>query len=370
MRLYRMELYKLCHKKAFLLGSMMTVFILVFYFGLMVSDQMSTVDGVTYYGYDAVKIDRQITEAYRGGLTDEKVQRIVKEYGLPSKVGENYGWWRDANYLNGFVARYLSNGYLRDWRNDDYEIPTEVYAIADTTLGELQEAIGKQIPFAYTVGWQIFFETLQIAMFPASILVILIISIVFAQEGQTGMLPLLFTTQEGKETDAKAKVAAAFTLTIIVYGVVVLLDLVLCSFVFGLDGADCPWDTAMWEYIFRPGRIDEKMPVLSFWWIIIGFDLLAMLLLCAITLCVSAYCHSTFGAVSVAAALWGLPLLIRILFGGLGYFITSCMPIFLIMTDSVYESLSWGLAIPTVYVGLALLIMCVVEGYLVYKKQS
>ena len=53
------------------------------------------------------------------------------------------------------------------------------------------------------------------------------------------MLPLLFTAQKGKEGDAKAKIAAAFTLTVIIYSVVVIITLLLCACVFGLDGAEC-----------------------------------------------------------------------------------------------------------------------------------
>lgn len=369
MRLYRMELYKLCHKKAFLIGSVMTVLILLIYFRLMINEQMTTVDGVTYYDFEAVKIDRQITEAYRGELTDEKVRRIVEEYGLPVEVKEGHGWWQNVNYLNRFVADYLSDGYIRTW--DDYQIPTQVYAIDDTELGEVQEARGEAIPFAYTAGWQVLFKTLEIGMILASILVIMGVSVVFAQESQVGMLPLLFTAQEGKEKDTKMKIAAAFTLTIIVYGIVVLSTLVLCCSVFGLDGADCPLYMAVPDYVWLNIKIASTyMPVQTFMWVVIGFDFLAIMLLCAITLCVSANSKSNFGAVTAAAALWGAPVLGGKLLGGLGYFIATCMPLYMVMIGGVYESVSRGRTIPTIYVGLGLFILCVVEGYRVYKKQS
>lgn len=106
-----------------------------------------------------------------------------------------------------YVVHYLSDGYTIDW--NEYEVPTKAYAIADTELGKLQQVMGKEIPFDYTIGWQVLFEVLQLGMMLASILVILGISVVFAQEGQAGMLPLLFTSQKGKETDAKAKITAA-----------------------------------------------------------------------------------------------------------------------------------------------------------------
>ena len=369
MRLYRMELYKLCHKKTFLIGCVLTELIILFYFRLMVNDQMTTVNGVTYYDYEAVKVDRQITEAYRGELTDDKVRRIVEEYGLPSEVKESHGWWQDVNYLNRFVADYLSNGYIRTW--DDYQLPTEVYAIADTELGEVQKARGKTIPLAYTAGWHVFFKTLEIGMILASILVIMGISVVFAQERQTGMLPLLFTAQEGKESDAKMKIAVAFTLTIIVYSVVILSTLVLCYSVFGMDGTDCPLYMAIPNYVWLDIRFSSSyMPVRTFMWIVIGFDFLAMLLLCAIILCVSAHCKSTFGAVTIAAALWGAPLLGSMLLGRFGYFIATCMPLYMVMVNGVYESMQWGRTAANIWVGLIVSIACVSEGYQAYKRQT
>ena len=368
MRLYRAELYKLCHKKTFLIGSVITALILLVYFLLMVSDQMTTVNGVTYHGYDAVRMDRQITEAYRGELTDEKVGRIVEEYGLPSKVEEDYGWWRDANYLNGFVADYLSDGFIMDW--DTYCIPTGVYAIADTKLGKIQEVRGETIPIAYTTGWHVFFDTLEIGMMPASVLVIIGISIVFAQESETGMLPLLFTAQDGKEKDARMKIAAAFTLTIVVYSVVVLSVLVLCGCVFGLDGGDCPIGLAVpfWKNIIS---VTGYMPSLrTFMRIVIGFDFLAMMLLCAIIMCISAHCSSTFGAVTRAVTLWMLPTLIATMFGGLLYLFATSMPIALIMTNMAYETITRGRTTAKVLFALVLFVVCVKEGYRVYTRQS
>lgn len=369
MRIYRAELYKLCHKKTFLIGSVITALILLVYFLLMVSDQRTTVNGVTYHGYDAVRMDRQITEAYRGELTDEKVRRIAEEYGLPSKVEEGYGWWRDANYLNGFVADYLSDGYIMNW--DDYRIPTKVCAIADTKLGKIREARGEAIPIAYTTGWHIFFDTLELGMILASVLVIIGISIVFAQENETGMVPLLFTAQDGKEKDTRMKIAAAFTLTMIVYGAVVLSVLVLCGCVFGLDGGDCPLGLAVpaWTNIIS---VIRYIPLLrTFMWIVIGFDFLAMMLLCAVTMCVSACCRSTFGAVTRAATLWVMPSLIAAMFrGGLLYLFSTSMPLALIRTNVVYETISWGRTTAKVLLALVLFVGCVSEGYRVYNRQS
>ncbi|MDE6845602.1 MAG: ABC transporter permease [Lachnospiraceae bacterium] len=362
MRLYRMELYKLWHKKMFGICAICAVLLVTTYFIGEVQSEFAMVDGERYFGYEAVMVNRQITEEYKGELTDEKITQIVSRYGLPSEIVYGYRGWRDSNYLNGFVTEYLSDGYNRDWNN--YKAPTKVYPIEDTELGKLQDMTGTEIVLAYTKGWEIFFDLLQLGMALASALVVISISIVFAQEGQTKMLPLVFTTQEGKDKDVWAKIAAAFTLTIMVYGMTVLLCLGLCFCVFGLDGGVCPM--ALLERLYIDSRAGY-IPVASFAWITLGMDLLAMLLLCAMTMCVSAHCKSNFTAVTTAAVVWCAPLLFAF-FGGMGYFFATCMPIFLFMKHSLYESISRGTMAAVLYVAAAVFVICMVEGYQVYRK--
>lgn len=362
MRLYRMELYKLWHKKIFVICAVCAMVLAVVYFIGEVQNEIAMVDGEKYFGYEAVKVNRRITEKYRGELTDEKVGQIVSKYGLPSEIVYDYPGWQDSNYLNEFVTEYLSDGYNRDWNN--YKAPAEVYAIADTELGRLQDVTGNEIMLAYLKGWKVFFDLLQLGMVLASVLVVISISVVFAQEGQTKMLPLVFTTQEGKDKDVWAKIAAAFSLTIVVYSVTVLLCLGLCDGIFGLDGGECPM--ALLERLYMDSSVGY-MPVSSFAWITIGIDFLAMLLLCAMTICVSAHCRSNFSAVTAAAVVWCAPLLFA-LFGGMGYFFATCMPIFLSMKNMLYESITRGTMAAMLYVIAAVFVICMVEGYQVYRR--
>lgn len=365
MRLYRMELYKLWHKKGVMICGVCMILIMVFYFAMTVSEELAVVDGMRYDGYEAVKVNRRITEEYRGALTDEKVSAMVERYGLPSEVKYDHPGWQDGNYLNNFVTTYLSDGYLRDW--DTYMAPTRVYAIADTELGEVQRVSGREISFAYTHGWMTLLDTVQIGMVLASILLLLALSPVFAQEGQTGMLPLLFTTQEGKGKDVRAKIAAAFTLTVIVYAVAVLLSFAMSACIYGMDGKECAVCVVMEKQLNARMRT-AYMSAGSFTGIILGMAFLAMLLLCAVTLCVSAHYKTTFGSVVAAGILWALPMLVSMFFGGLGYFLTSCMPLFLIMTDLVYEAVEWGREPMMIPVIAVVFLLCMQEGYRAYRR--
>lgn len=94
MKLYKMELYKLIHRKIVVIGVFCVIGILLFFFMIKVADEFAYVNGVTYTGYQAVQINRQITEEFKGVLTDEKVDAIVGKYGFPQEVVRDYGSFR------------------------------------------------------------------------------------------------------------------------------------------------------------------------------------------------------------------------------------------------------------------------------------
>ena len=84
--------------------------------------------------------------------------------------------------------------------------------IRDTELGRAAEVTGRDIAFDYTGGWAAFLDTLQLGMILGSILILIGVSPVFAEERQIKTSALLMTSTEGKEKDVRAKTAAAFTL--------------------------------------------------------------------------------------------------------------------------------------------------------------
>ena len=66
MRLYRVELYKLTSRKIFIVGAICVITIMLFFFAADVAEERSYVDGITYTGYRAVQVNRQITEEFNG----------------------------------------------------------------------------------------------------------------------------------------------------------------------------------------------------------------------------------------------------------------------------------------------------------------
>lgn len=306
MRLYKTELYKLISRKIFPAGILcITAFILLYFFQNL-SVERSTINGVTYHGYEAVRADRQITEAFRGTLTDEKLRQIVDRYGFPQKV-EPYVGLADSNFLNKFVMRYCSDGYINSW--DDYRIATRALPLAETELGQClgapDAASGSGIRLEYYAGWESFTSIYEMEMILISVFLLCIVSPSFSNETQQRMKPLLFTTQEGPARDVSAKLGAAFTVSVLLWLAFSLLSLLLYGMVYGWDGLYCAACLPQGFMSFKVMRLPFGIYLLT----VLLLALLATLELCAIILYVSAHCRSNFHAVAAAALGWASPML-------------------------------------------------------------
>uniref|UniRef100_UPI0026769254 hypothetical protein n=1 Tax=Faecalibaculum rodentium TaxID=1702221 RepID=UPI0026769254 len=236
MRLYKMELYKLCHRKSFLAGFLFVLLIGLLFFYQELQHSYCVVNGTTYTGLRAIQMNRQITEEFKGVLTDEKAERIIEKYGFPQGAPDDYSRQKD-NFLNHFIMEYASDGYNNG--KDDYRPATKTIPLRETELGRYHEAAGMALRLEYYIGWSLFPDTLGILMLGASMLVLYVVSVVFSEEEQTGMKPLLFTTREGPAFGTLAKIAAAFSVSAGIWFASVCFGLLLHITTFGIDGLGC-----------------------------------------------------------------------------------------------------------------------------------
>lgn len=369
MQLYKMELYKIFHRKIFWIGILAILGLMFVYFWFAeVGDERCVIDGRSYSGYEAVQMNKKITEEYAGTVTDEKINQIVDKYGLPSELNENMPGWKNGNYLNDFVTRFFTNG---SWENGVK--PTERYRLKDTDLWKAYKEYNENIDsksekndkkqmkteilsmwkfkptLEYTTGWKVFGELLQFGLILGSIMIICVISGIFAEESQTKMLPLIFTTVEGKRKDTSAKVLASFTITVLLYAGITGSAWGLCKIVYDLKGGynltGVVISGSMWKTV-------DKVPFFSYLSVLLIFGMLAFLSLNAITLCISAYQDSMFGAVVATAICWAIPLLVRIFFDGLVWILVDSMPMFLIMQVNLNDIYSIWYVVAIIAVGM------------------
>ena len=385
MQLYKMELYKIFHRKIFWIGILAILGLMFVYFWFAeVGDERCVIDGRSYSGYEAVQMNKKITEEYAGTVTDEKINQIVDKYGLPSELNENMPGWKDGNYLNDFVTRFFTNG---GWENGVK--PTERYRLKDTDLWKAYKEYNENIDsksekndkkqmeteilsmwkfkptLEYTTGWKVFGELLQFGLILGSIMIICVISGIFAEESQTKMLPLIFTTVEGKRKDTSVKVLASFTITVLLYAGITGSTWGLCKIVYDLKGGynltGVVISGSMWKTV-------DKVPFFSYLSVLLILGMLAFLSLNAITLCISAYQDSMFGAVVATAICWAIPLLVRIFFGGLVWILVDSMPMFLIMQVNLNDIYSIWYVIAVIAVGV--LAVSLTKGILHYKVKQ
>lgn len=316
MRLYKTELYKLCHKKLFPIGLISILAFVLLIFLQHLNSVTTTINGIEYQGYDAVKADRQITEEFKGILSDEKLQKIVDKYGFPQKAEQSQELINE-NFLNRFVMTYASDGYLYD--GNDYQTATKVLPLAQSQLCEIPALTGEGIYFAYYAGWDTYREWYYMCLILVSVLILYTVSTVFSVEDQNGTKPLLFTTQEGPVKDMGAKFAAAFTLSIILWSGITLFGLLLHGIVYGRDSFACLSGLVS-------GFSEPMIPFGALLTQTFALSLLGILELCALTLCISACFHSAFHSVSAATACWGTPLLaLPLLHGVYGILMASSL---------------------------------------------
>ena len=385
MQLYKMELYKIFHRKIFWIGILAILGLMFVYFWFAeVGDERCVIDGWSYSGYEAVQMNKKITEEYAGTVTDEKINQIVDKYGLPSELNESMPGWKDGNYLNDFVTRFFTNG---SWENGVK--PTVRYRLKDTDLWKAYKEYNENIDsksekndkkqmkteilsmwkfkptLEYTTGWKVFGELLQFGLILGSIMIICVISGIFAEESQTKMLPLIFTTVEGKRKDTSAKVLASFTITVLLYAGITGSAWGLCKIVYDLKGGynltGVVISGSMWKTV-------DKVPFFSYLSVLLIFGMLAFLSLNAITLCISAYQDSMFGAVVATAICWAIPLLVRIFFDGLVWILVDSMPMFLIMQVNLNDIYSIWYVVAVIAVGM--LAVFLTKGILHYKVKQ
>lgn len=385
MQLYKMELYKIFHRKIFWIGILAILGLMFVYFWFAeVGDERCVIDGRSYSGYEAVQMNKKITEEYAGTVTDEKINQIVDKYGLPSELNESMPGWKDGNYLNDFVTRFFTNG---SWENGVK--PTVRYRLKDTDLWKAYKEYNENIDsksekndkkqmkteilsmwkfkptLEYTTGWKVFGELLQFGLILGSIMIICVISGIFAEESQTKMLPLIFTTVEGKRKDTSAKVLASFTITVLLYAGITGSAWGLCKIVYDLKGGynltGVVISGSMWKTV-------DKVPFFSYLSVLLILGMLAFLSLNAITLCISAYQDSMFGAVVATAICWAIPLLVRIFFDGLVWILVDSMPMFLIMQVNLNDIYSIWYVVAVIAVGM--LAVFLTKGILHYKVKQ
>lgn len=364
MRLYKMELYKILHKKLVLALGVLMLLWMTLYFYMLISEEHTTIDGIDYYGYEAIQKDREITEEYKGIFTDEKAKQIIARYGFPSKVVRDYGSWQDSNYLNEFVTHYLSDGYIKGWEEGEYKVAEHVIPMAESSLDVY---VDSPLPFAYTTGWEKLLDYLQMGAQILSAWFIIAFSTLFSEERQNDTRSLIVITVNGLHTDILAKIGAAFTICLAAGFIFLGISFFLFWSVFGLDGGNVPAAIAAYSYGFNSlvrGRIN--LYVIKYVIIILA----ALVMLTAICIWISSEMKNNFQAILSNIAIWLLPCAVYLCMRGMLFrLISGCLPFMLVMYNNM-EEFYWvyGLYHVQLWIVFVTVLFCVIDSGRNWRK--
>ena len=314
MRLYKMELYKICSKKLFLFSAAAALTLLLLYLYSAVMDSDATINGVKYTGIQAIRMNRQITEEFKGELTDEKITKIVEKYGFPNGVKEPHNKFLNSNYLNNYVMIHFSDGYFHGL--DNYQVATHTKPIAESDLGQASAANSKSLKLNYTYGWQVFYDGLGMGCLLGMVLILLSLSPVYAEENYHNTRSLLFTTKEGKQRDIAAKIAAGITVAVGVFAVIILLIFVFAECVYGLDGQDCFSGQVLenvFVHEFNDYHNSSTWTILNYILYYIGECFAGFVSIAATSLYFSSHCKSPFQSIIVSVLCLFIPVFLNLL---------------------------------------------------------
>lgn len=334
MSLYKMELYKILHRRSVLITGILMILWMAIYFSMLISDEHTRIDGKDYYGYQAIQKDREITAEYEGIFTDEKAVRIIAEYGFPCKVVRNIGGWQDSNYLTEFVTDYLSDGYMYGWNEGEYKVPEHLIPMAES---DLSIYLDSGLPFAYTGGWQKLLDYLQVGAVLLDVWFMILFSVLFSEERQTGMRVLICVSDKGMTVDLWAKIGAAFTICLAAGLFFQGISFLLFQSVFGLSGGSMPASLIIGSYAGILKYTTMARLTAAYFVIVLG----AFLMQTAICIWVSSKAGNNFQAILASLMiLVAPPALFLCMRGTFLRLLSGSLPLLLVQYNNVIELFS------------------------------
>lgn len=144
-----------------------------------------------------------------------------------------------------------------------------------------------------------------------------------------------------------------------------LFDFAICGMIYGLDGYANVTGIVFGDKMLRMAYQQEFWEYLI---ILLISGLQGLLLLCAVTLCVSARCNNSFMAVIISAVCWGMPVLLRMFLTGIISIFIYATPVFLVMQGTVDDVFMFWRVVLLVsfFVG----VVCTLVGFWKYKTKE
>lgn len=232
-KLWKEELYKIASRKILWAGMLLLLLFTGWRLKSETDNYSVTIDGQVYRGQEAIEKDRELTAAYAGILTEDKVQKIYHDFGFfhyDETSGTNAG-----NFCSRFVTEKMTN-----YKTDAADSPENIAFYEDDDWERnVAPLLNGTVRFDYTYGWNDFRECFSfLTIIVLFILLITALSPSFSEEYSLKTTGMLLTTRRGKQSGIWMKMAAAFSLASVIYCLFTGFLFLLYLNVFGTQGLD------------------------------------------------------------------------------------------------------------------------------------
>lgn len=305
------ELEKLIKNKAFLLASIISVFVVsgiflvgYYYSQITYADQNNADKG--YPDYYA-----NVTNKYSGEFNDEKVEEVLSSYvdiyQSQSDVDD-----RPFDVFSWYIAEvFFPKGediYLK--MNDAVENEKKL-TIDQIDIRTLQDVGFASFENPLKLGgyntWGDLFKVTNYMFMLASLFVIFICSSVFSSESASNINQLLFSTKYGRGKLTVGKILVATLVSIFIFLLIQLISFGFFYYYYGISG----WDGSI-QTNFSMSLFDFPMEMnnLEVYLLVIGVQFIGLLSIVGITLLISSMTKSPYASLAISLGVFFLPFLL------------------------------------------------------------
>lgn len=215
--MFRAELYKIASRKVTVIYHIILLPVMLVLFSMSLGENVVIEDGSLMTRSAAIKRNKEITAPYEGVLSMDKVMAVWEKYGPPYNPLDpdlNFdaaaGWADESimdNDMNVFVAGHFFSQEYKDTQINYIPLLQE----------EVSEYFADDLHFGYTGGWSGFGSFYYEILILVSLLIVIALSPVIAEEYSRRTSDIILTTQNGRGRLFRIKTAAACTYSSLVY---------------------------------------------------------------------------------------------------------------------------------------------------------
>lgn len=291
-------------------------------------------DGAELHGFEAISEKRSVERASVDPLDSQRLQIILQNYKAAYADQANYdsttGFLRNDVYVENVLPyREILNLIRGVYTPDVYDL-SALAALSDEQTGdfyltrqsniqgilasgnytaaekekvmELDSKIAAPFEFDYSNGWKALLTRAFSFLFVLiALATCIIISPIFSYEYQIGTDAILLPTRYGRYATVRAKIAAAWFTTSIVYLVSVLFGIGIIIAIFGAQGWNCNFQILALNSFY-----DVRVWQVVLYGIVINY--IVILSVMSFTMLLSAVCKTTFAAVIISTLCTAAPL--------------------------------------------------------------